>query len=485
MPFPPRLPARFVYLALTLAALVAAPLAAEEPAGEPAAVDVAGNWLGTLEIGAVKLRLAVKIARADDGALTGTMDSLDQGANGIPIDEIALTDRTLRLELKSIQGVFEGTVGDDGTEISGQWTQGGSLPLVLKKVDEVPTSKRPQEPQPPFPYREDDVAYDSRLAGTRLAGTLTLPDGEGPFPAVLLITGSGAQDRNEALLGHKPFLVLADRLARRGIAVLRVDDRGVGGSTGDFAAATSLDFVEDALGGVDYLKSRSEIRGGAIGLIGHSEGGLIAPLAAGKCDDVAFIVLLAGPGVTGEEILYSQGELISKASGATDEQAALTRASQESLFAIVRAEPDNAAAGEKLRAQFEQSLAELGEAERAAVESQRSVAEQQLQALVSPWFRFFLAYDPAPTLQKVRCPVLALNGEKDLQVPPDQNLPTIAAALAAGGNTDFAVRELAGLNHLFQSCQTGAPAEYGLIEETFSPVALDIVGDWILDRVQP
>ena len=472
---------RAVRLAMAFAFLSSLPAAAEEPA----VVDVTGAWLGTLEVGAVHLRLVVKIAKSDDGALSGTMDSVDQNANDIPIDEVALTDRELRLELKSIQGVFVGALNEAGTEIDGRWTQGPtSLPLLLKKTDEVPTLRRPQEPQPPLPYREEEVAYESRQAGTRLAGTLTLPEGEGPFPAVLLITGSGAQDRDEALLGHKPFLVLADYLTRRGIAVLRVDDRGVGGSTGDFGQSTSQDFAEDVLGGVDFLKGRGEIKPSAIGLVGHSEGGLIAPLVASRGEDVAFIVLLAGPGVTGEQILYAQGALITKAGGASDELAAQTRASQEAMFAVVREEADNDAALAKLRESFETSLASLDETARAAVEAQRGVAEQQMQALVSPWFRFFLAYDPAPTLQQVKCPVLAVNGEKDLQVPPEQNLPIIAAALAAGGNTDFAVRELPGLNHLFQTSQTGAPSEYGLIEETFSPAALEIVGDWIADRVR-
>lgn len=473
-------------LAMAFAMLASLPALAEEPAAvEPAAVDVSGAWLGTLDVGAIKLRLVVKIAQGEDGALSGSMDSLDQNVSGIPIDEAALNDRELRLELKSIQGVFVGALNEAGTEIEGIWSQGpNSLPLVLKKTDEVPVLRRPQEPQPPLPYRAEEVAYDSRQAGTRLAGTLTVPEGEGPFPAVLLITGSGAQDRDEGLLGHKPFLVLADYLTRRGIAVLRVDDRGVGGSTGDFGKATSQDFAEDVLGGVDFLKGRGDIKPSNIGLIGHSEGGLIAPLVASRCEDVAFLVLLAGPGVTGEQILYAQGELISKAGGASDELAAQTRASQEAMFAVVREVADNDAALEKLRAAFDNALASLDEIARAAVEAQRGVAEQQMQALVSPWFRFFLAYDPAPTLQLVKCPVLAVNGEKDLQVPPDQNLPVIAAALAAGGNTDFAVRELPGLNHLFQTSETGAPAEYGLIEETFSPAALEIVGDWIEDRVR-
>jgi dipeptidyl aminopeptidase/acylaminoacyl peptidase len=244
------------------------------------APGIKGLWQGTLEVGTVRLRVVFKIATKGDGSLAGTLDSLDQGARDIPLSAVSAKEAAVRFEASGIGGVFEGKADKSGTEIAGEWKQGGGvLPLVLKRVEKVAALKRPQVPQRPYPYREEEVTCENPAAGNRLAGTLTLAPGEGPFPAVLLITGSGAQDRDEALLGHRPFLVLADALTRRGIAVLRVDDRGVGGSTGDFQKATSEDFAGDVLAGLAYLKTRKEIDGKKLGLIGHSEGGMIAPAA--------------------------------------------------------------------------------------------------------------------------------------------------------------------------------------------------------------
>jgi dipeptidyl aminopeptidase/acylaminoacyl peptidase len=242
------------------------------------------------------------------------MDSPDQGASGIHVETVTYKNGNLILEVKSIRGVFEGTLKEDGKTIEGEWKQAGSVfPLVLYYVDKVPETRREQDPVKPYPYAEEEVTYENKEAGVKLAGTLTYPDSVGPFPAVILITGSGPQNRDEGILGHRPFLVISDYLTRQGIAVLRVDDRGVGGSTGNFSQATTEDFVEDVLAGVEYLKSRKDIDSSRIGLLGHSEGGLIAPLVAVKSPDVAFIILMAGPGVTGEKIIMSQSELISRA----------------------------------------------------------------------------------------------------------------------------------------------------------------------------
>ena len=284
-------------------------------------------------------------------------------------------------------------------------------------------------------------------------------------------------------MGHKPFLVLADYLTRRGIAVLRVDDRGVGGSTGDPATSTTDDFTGDALAGVDYLKSRKEIDPGKIGLVGHSEGGIIAPLAASRSKNVAFIVLLAGTGVNGEQIILRQAELILKAQHADPAAIAAARTTNERAFAILKSEPD----AEKARQQIRDVLVEAASAAATTPEGKKDVeaiSDAQAKSLVAPWFRYFLVHDPAKALRSVRCGVLVLNGEHDLQVDPEQNLPPIEAALKAGGNRDFTVRELAGLNHLFQHSKTGSPAEYRKIEETFALEALAIIGDWIAERTQ-
>src|SRR5260370_27561814 len=278
---------------------------------------IAGNWVGTLGPGPVKLRLALKVAKGADGSLSAKLDSLDQGANDLPVSSIAQTGTSVKFELQVVGGSFEGTLNGDGSEISGAWKQGaGTLPLVLRRTDKLPVALRPQEPKKPYPYLEEEVSYEDKPGHAKLAGTLTLPKGAGPFPAVLLITGSGQQDRDEALMGHRPFLVLADHLTRKGIAVLRVDDRGMGGATGEVKPATTEDFAGDGVAGVAFLQSRRpRVNPRKIGLIGHSEGGVIAPMVANRSRDVAFIVLMAGTAVTGEEVLRAQAPAGAKGQG--------------------------------------------------------------------------------------------------------------------------------------------------------------------------
>jgi pimeloyl-ACP methyl ester carboxylesterase len=439
------------------------------------AADLVGTWQGTLTVpGGPKLRLAVKVRQEAGGALAATVVSIDQGGIEIPVKRVTFTGGRLALELPNLRARFEGAhrVEGGGAVIAGDWTQGGaSLPLTLRRGGALPAARRPQVPRKPYPYREEEVAYRSR-PGVKLAATLTLPPGRGPFPAVLLITGSGTQDRDETIFGHKPFLVLADSLTRRGIATLRADDPGAGGSTGGSATATTMDFVEDALAGVAYLKTRPEIDRRRLGLIGHSEGGLVAPLAAVRSADVAFIVLLAGTGVTGEKVLYGQGRRLAELGGAPPAVVAKERKLQEALYAVLKREKDDARAAKALRAAW------------AAAGRTMSADEQQvgLKQLLSPWFRFFLTFDPRPVLAKVRCPVLALNGEKDSQVLPGDNLPVITAALRAGGNRDVTAQVLPRLNHLFQTCTTGAVTEYGQLEETFAPAALEVIGDWVVQH---
>lgn len=441
--------------------------------------SIEGAWQGELTVG-MPLRIVVKINRTPEGILVGKMDSPDQGAMDIPIDTIIFKDDSLHFEIKKIFGAYDGKLNAEGTELIGHWKQMGmSFALNMKRLEKAPEVRRPQEPQKPYPYDEEEVAYENTRAGIKLAGTLTLPRTEPPFPVVLLITGSGPQDRNETVFGHRLFLVLADYLTRRGVAVLRVDDRGVGGSTGNISQATSEDLSEDVLAGIEYLKRREEIDPRKIGLIGHSEGGIIAPIVAVRSKDVAFIVLMAGTGLTGEEILLMQGELIRKAMGATDEVIERERERQKKVFQILKEEKDTTAAKEKLRQIIAASMETLLEQEKKSMGDPKVAIEAQVKNLLSPWFRFFLTYDPKPTLQKVKCPVLAINGEKDLQVPPMENLTAIEEALKSGGNKDYTIKELPGLNHLFQRAETGSLAEYAKIEETIEPVALQLVGDWI------
>jgi pimeloyl-ACP methyl ester carboxylesterase len=482
----PEIPyARFFILQAILACLWLAgtDLHAADDVPPTNAPSIVGLWQGVLKVGGVELRLLLRFSKDGENGLKASLDSPDQGAKGIAADTASFEKDAIKVEIERIRGVFEGTLAKDGANIKGTWKQAGAAyPLDLTRIDKEPELSRPQEPKKPYPYFEEEVTYENSGAKIKFAGTLTLPKSEQPVPAVLLITGSGAQDRDESLLGHKPFLVLADYLTRRGIAVLRVDDRGVGGTTGSVSSSTTDDFAGDALAGVAYLKGRKEVNPRQIGLAGHSEGGLIAPLAASRSNDVAFIVMLAGTGVSGEEILYLQAAQIAKAQGAGAEALAAARAGQERMYKIIREEPDLVKLEDALKKIVVEQIAQAAAASPEAKAALEGQADAQVKAILSPWYRFFLTYDPAPALRKLRCPVLAINGEKDLQVDPKQNLPPIEKALQEGGNPDSTVKELAGLNHLFQHCQTGSPAEYGKIEETFSPEALQLIGDWIVER---
>jgi fermentation-respiration switch protein FrsA (DUF1100 family) len=433
--------------------------------------DIDGAWIGTLEVGAgIKLRVVFHIVNTESGLVT-TMDSPDQGMNGLPTTKTTRDGSKLKIDVQKISGAFEGTIDLDTNSIVGTWTQGAEMPLVLhrsKDQSELELRRR-QNPTKPYPYREEDVSYENKLQNVTLAATLTIPPGKGPFPAVVLITGSGPQDRDESLLGHKPFLVLSDYLTRHGIAVLRADDRGTAKSTGDFSTATTADFATDTEAGIAYLKTRPEIDPHKIGLIGHSEGGIIAPMIAARNPDVAFIVMMAGSGVPGDEILVAQVQAIAESSGKTHEEAVKTAAKQREILALVKGEKDPAVLEKELK-------------EKLSGEGLEAQSEIEIKALTSAWFRYFMAYDPATALRKVTCPVLAINGEKDMQVPPKQNLPAIRKALEQGGNKHFEIDELPGLNHLFQTAKTGSPAEYGSIEETISPVALDKMATWILKQ---
>jgi pimeloyl-ACP methyl ester carboxylesterase len=452
-------------------------LARGVPPPAPVVAGLDGDWDGALEAGGVKLRLALHIHTGPKGT-TGTLDSIDQGSMGLVLSAISRDGASVRFELNAPKAGFEGTLSPDGRVLTGHWSQGGgALPLVLtRRAPGAPEAKlvRPQTPVKPYPYDEAEVTFDDALAHVRLAGTLTLPRGRGPFPAVVLVSGSGPNTRDEPILGHRIFLVLADHLTRAGVAVLRYDKRGVGASTGDYAHATTADFADDATAALAYLRARGEIDPKRVGLIGHSEGGLIVPMVADRAPAPAFIVMMAGPGVDGARILSAQGRLISRAMGMDESKVAAEGALRDQAIATVRAERDPAKAAVKLRALLTASAKTLGMSD--------AEVDAYIAQLNTDWFRYFFAYDPAPALRAVRCPVLAIAGSKDLQVPPEDNLAAIRAALA--GNPDAQVVELPGLNHLFQTAKTGGLAEYGQIEETLAPAAMDVVTRWILARTR-
>lgn len=470
-----------VCLPLT-AGLAPVPAAAQATPADSARRFV-GDWQGPLRVGGLALRLGFTFSADSAGGLTGVLTSIDQGGVKLPV-AITVRGDSIRAESAPARAVFAGhLVAADS--IDGAWSQSGqSFPLGLRRVTQVTVARRPQEPKPPFPYRQEEVSFGS-AAGVRLAGTLTLPAGAGPFPAVVLVSGSGAQDRDEELLGHRPFAVLADHLTRRGIAVLRYDDRGVGRSTGRFVDATSADFADDARAAVLFLRGRSEVAPGKIGIVGHSEGGMIGPMVAVRTPEVGFLVLLAGPGIPGDSLLMMQARLIAQASGVPAATIERSGRAQARMFAAVRAGGDSAALRARLRRIGSEVISGLTEEERREAQITPAAMEANVQQVSTPWFRYFLTYDPRPTLRRVRVPVLALNGSLDLQVPPKEDLAAIAAALREGGNRDVRTIELPGLNHLFQTTTTGSPAEYATIEETMSPSALNAVSAWILERFGP
>lgn len=424
------------------------------------AADPSGDWKGVLKRGAIDLKVALHLGPAS------TFDSPDQGVKGLPATMTRDGDRII-VTIPNV-GRFEGALKADGKTLVG--TLSGDVmsgDVVFERGLIVPAA-RPQIPTKPYPYREVEASYDNAARpGVHLAGTLTVPDGAGPFPAVLLITGSGRQDRDETLFEHRPFLVLADHFTRRGVAVLRVDDRGAGGSTGAGPNDTSLDFATDVQAGIDWLKSRPEIDARRIGLLGHSEGGIIAPIVARNNPDVAFAVLWAGPGVSGADVLIEQARAVVASSGAPAEQVEATGRRQRALVDAVLSSSDEAAAY--------QAAIRIATSD-GTPEAQ---AAPSIRRLTGAWFRTFLTYDPRSTLESLRIPVLALLGGKDVQVLASQNEPPMKAAFA--NNPRAKVMVLPGLNHLFQNTTTGSPAEYGTLTETIDPKALKLMGDWIVD----
>lgn len=446
------------------------------------AQDIAGQWYGQLKVQGIQLRLVFNITQTDKG-LSATMDSPDQGAKGIPATA-SFENPLLKIEIPVAKIAYEGTLGKDNI-IAGMFKQGGqSFPLNLSKTKiEKEKLLRPQEPTKPYPYHSEDISFANEKAGIMLAGSLTLPTKEGVYPAVILISGSGPQNRNEELMGHKPFLVLSDYLTKNGIAVLRYDDRGTAMSKGDFKAATTADFATDVEAAIEYLKTRKEIDKQKIGLIGHSEGGLIAPMVANKSKDVACIVLLAGTGIPGDQLLLLQQKLIGKASGMSDVNLKKNEATNRIVFDIVKKSnaPENLNAD--LTTYIAQALKENPTVENPAGMSDEAFVKLQVTQITTPWMQYFIKYNPAPALEKVTCPVLALNGEKDLQVPPKENLEAIKKAFLKGGNKKSTIIELPNLNHLFQECKTGSPTEYATIEQTISPTALVEILNWLRAQI--
>lgn len=428
------------------------------------AADLVGRWEGALNIGGTSLPIVIRV-EADGQAF---MDSPAQNARGLVVADLGETGGVVRFTVPVARGRFEGARSADGGTWTGAWSQGAaSLPLVLTRAAagaEPAGPARPQTPVPPFPYTAEDVTFSNPEAGITLAGTLTLPAGEGPFPAVVLLTGSGAQDRDETIFDHRPFAVWADALTRRGVAVLRYDDRGVGGSGGGSMNETTEDFATDAAAAVAWLRGRPDIDPLRIGLMGHSEGGYTAQIAVAAGAPVAFVVMIAGPAVPGADLITEQVARLGIASGLTPEQAAETRNLQGRLMAAVVRNKDD---GEAVAREVEAELIASG--------TSSGSARQGIALMSSGWYRWFSAYDPAPALRAMPVPLLAIYGGKDPNVPADQNSEALARL-----KPDAEIVVLPGLNHLMQHAGTGLPGEYATIEETLAPEAISTVTDWVV-----
>lgn len=436
------------------------------------AQDIKGSWRGTLDLGVQKLRLVFNITETDDKC-TATMDSPDQSVAGIPVSSVHFDGKTLEISDNTMGLTFEGELTDG--MIKGMFRQAGiNIPLVLERgtfAEEKPA--RPQMPEPPYPYNSEDVFFENKEAGITLAGTFTWPATGKKFPAVILISGSGPQNRDEELVSHKPFLLIADHLTRNGIAVLRFDDRGTAASGGDYDSATIQDFATDASAAMDYLKSRNEVDRRKIGLLGHSEGGQIAFIVGGDRKDVAFIVTLAGPGVDGASLLKEQRRVMMSLQGASQEVIDRNEEIIDIMYSVL-----DKYGYEEVESNLDHMVAEamsMVSRDYPYSDILEDALRRDFPRFSSPELRSLEEYDPACDLAKIKAPILALNGDKDVQVPADMNLGGIKERF--GG--DLTTKKYPGLNHLLQHAGTGLPTEYGQIEETMSPEVLEDIASWI------
>ncbi len=446
------------------------------------AQNIAGDWYGTLNIQGNKLHLVFHITKTAE-TYTATMDSPDQNAFGLATDNTTFSNNQLNIEAAKFGLKYTGTFKADSNNVKGTFTQGtANLPLTLshsKPTAAFAPATRPQDPKD-FPYKQEDVYFINPKAGDKLAGTLTMPNGK-VSKIVVLISGSGPQNRDEEIkqFNHRPFLVWSDWLTRQGIAVLRYDDRGIGKSTGDFGTATSADFADDAEAAVNYIKSRQDLKNLSVGLIGHSEGGMIAPMVASRNKNVGFIVLLAGPGTPIKELMLQQTKDQARLAGSTPAEIKQASVINEQVYNVVNQHGELTSAQLKpiLDTMLYQSLRKSSSASFSSKKIEDVV--EQNNTVLTPWFRYFLAFDPADYISKIKCPVLALNGTLDMQVNSTANLAAIKTSLQKAGNKTFQVMALPGLNHLFQKATTGSVAEYAQSEETVNPVALQDVSGWI------
>jgi len=458
--------------------------------------SITGTWQGSLDIQGNQLPIIFHIVKDSTSKLTAKFDSPSQRAFNLPCSEVIIKDDSVILMIALIKGKYAGLLDKNRKQITGSWFQGaGSLPLTINKTSEtVKEQKRPQTPKAPFGYHADDVEYFNTDRSIRYGATLTYPETDPTkpnqtYPAVILITGSGQQDRDETIFGHKPFAVIADYLTKRGFAVLRVDDRGMGKTAGNFDTSTTLDFVKDVEAGLDFLEKQPMVNKEKIGLIGHSEGGMIAPIVAGERKEINFIVMLAGPGIPIKDLMQQQTEAIVFSEGGSPAEARARVFQANAVWEEMKKKEDSATTVKNIRTKIDvwaktvdtATLAKIRRANKAPINDQ---IIQAMEVMGSNWYRYFISFNPQPYLQKLNCKVLALNGSKDVQVVAPSNLAGIKSSLKKSKSPEYDIIEIPGLNHFFQTCIKCSPSEYNDLEETFSPTALDIIGNWLLKNIQ-
>ncbi|WP_296385432.1 alpha/beta fold hydrolase [Winogradskyella sp.] len=440
--------------------------------------NISGDWSGIAKRGDKEITFVFNIEQ-ENATYATTMSVPTFRISGIKPSATTITDGTLIIDGSNVGMRYEGVFNNEAQQFEGTYKEGGiEMTLNLKKgAVKIEESRRSQEPVKPYPYYEEDVVFENIEAKITLAGTLTLPNKNGKFPVVILISGSGPQDRDESFMGHKPFLVLADHLTKQGIGVLRFDDRGHGESTGDFGNATTEDFSKDVLSAIAYLKTRKEIDIKNIGLIGHSEGGIIAPLAANNSKDVAFMVLLASTGISGTELSVMQSKTLRDFP--VKDEVAFEKNTRKAI-AIVTSNKSVSEIKKELTTHYNNFLRPILTSLNVPEEKINLFIDSQVKTSVKPWSRYFLQYNPADEIEKLQIPVLSLNGSKDSQVNAKINQEGIRKALIKGNNQDYKIVELENLNHFFQECETGKMNEYRKIEQTFSPMALKEISNWVI-----
>jgi pimeloyl-ACP methyl ester carboxylesterase len=440
----------------------------------PTIAGIDGTWRATLLRNGNSMRLIVHITTSSRGT-RAKLDSPDMGAANLEVSELSRQGTHVHWRVPAGSITFEGELSDQAGKLGGTWQREGMPPATVQFVREAAavSDLRPQTPVAPFPYRARAVTFTDTKDGTVLAGTLTLPEGPGPFPAAVLVSGSGPEDRDETFAGHKPFAVLADYLTRNGIAVLRYDDRGVAQSSGNFDSASLPEFTNDARAAIDFLAAQPEVDTRAIGLIGHSQGGIVGPLSALKNQKVAYLVLLGAPATGMADVLIAQMRMAAELQGQSKAILDTQEPAWRQLGAVAGKARDHREAQANLDALLTPAMMRtLG-----LTDTQRQAA---IDRYANDWLRDLLHYDARSTLAALPIPLLALNGSLDRLVPADANLAAIR--LATAGNPDVTVRQMAGLNHMFQPAHSGTMVEYGEIAVTFEPEALQTIGEWIKAR---